>query len=46
VLGTFENGEPVYRGRVGTGFSDKQRTEIWQRLQPLRLDTKLKPRGI
>jgi bifunctional non-homologous end joining protein LigD len=36
ILGYYEDGELVYAGRVGTGFTRKTARELWQKLQPLR----------
>jgi bifunctional non-homologous end joining protein LigD len=36
ILGYYEDGEPTYAGRVGTGFTRKTARDLWQRLQPLR----------
>ena len=33
ILGTYEDGRLVYRGRVGTGFTDRMREEILARLK-------------
>lgn len=38
ILGTYEKGEFVYRGRVGTGFSDAMRDKILAQLEKRRLD--------
>lgn len=37
-LATYEDGKLVYRGGVGTGFTDRMRTEIWEVLQLIRSD--------
>ncbi len=37
VMGSFENGRLVPRGKVGTGFGDKQRMEILAELEERRL---------
>ncbi len=39
-LGTYENGKLVYRGGVGTGFTDRLRREVWEVLQLIRNDAK------
>lgn len=36
VLGTFERGNLVYRGRVGTGFTHETAHAVWKALQPLK----------
>lgn len=38
ILGTYEKGQFVYRGRVGTGFSDAMRDKILAQLERRRLD--------
>lgn len=38
ILGTYEKGQFVYRGRVGTGFSDAMRSKILTQLEKRRLD--------
>ncbi|HEY8358786.1 MAG TPA: DNA ligase D [Ramlibacter sp.] len=38
ILGTYEKGQFVYRGRVGTGFSDAMRGKILALLEKRRLD--------
>ena len=38
ILGTYENGKFVYRGRVGTGFSEATRKKILAQLEKRRLD--------
>jgi bifunctional non-homologous end joining protein LigD len=35
LLGLYENGELLFAGPVGTGFSDRMQTEILQKLKPL-----------
>jgi bifunctional non-homologous end joining protein LigD len=37
-LATYEDGRLVYRGGVGTGFSDKMRRDLWGVLQLIRTD--------
>mgnify|MGYP002624155431 FL=1 len=34
-LGAYDSGELVYAGRVGTGFTDRQLTELRERLEPM-----------
>jgi bifunctional non-homologous end joining protein LigD len=36
LIGTFENGELQYRGRVGSGFSGKTLDDLERRMKPLR----------
>lgn len=38
VLGYHDKDGLQYAGRVGTGFTDKMRSEWWHRLEPLRRD--------
>lgn len=38
ILGTYENGELVYRGRVGTGFTTRMRDDLLARLEKLQVD--------
>jgi bifunctional non-homologous end joining protein LigD len=38
ILGTYEAGKLVYRGRVGTGFTESMREKILARLERRRLD--------
>ena len=38
ILGTYENGKLVYRGRVGTGFTEAMRRDILAELDTRRLD--------
>jgi bifunctional non-homologous end joining protein LigD len=45
-LGTYENGELVYRGGVGTGFSDNYRRDIRGILGMIETDTKPPVRGM
>jgi bifunctional non-homologous end joining protein LigD len=45
-LATYENGQLVYRGGVGTGFTDKMRREVWDVLQVIRTDTAPDIRGM
>jgi len=35
LLGFFENGKLVYTGKVGTGFNDKQQSEMLKQFRPL-----------
>ncbi|RYE49819.1 MAG: hypothetical protein EOP24_00840 [Hyphomicrobiales bacterium] len=37
-LATYEDGRLVYRGGVGTGFTDKMRREVWEVLQLIRTE--------
>lgn len=37
-LATYEGGKLVYRGGVGTGFSNKMRRDVWEVLQLIRTD--------
>jgi len=37
-LATYEDGRLVYRGGVGTGFTDKMRREVWDVLQLIRTE--------
>jgi bifunctional non-homologous end joining protein LigD len=39
VLGSFENGQLVHRGKVGTGFSDRERSRLLDILTPLRVNS-------
>ena len=45
-LGTYEDGELVFRGAVGTGFTDKMRREFWEVLQLIRSDEPLPIKGM
>jgi bifunctional non-homologous end joining protein LigD len=36
VLGWYEDGSLIYRGRVGVGFDQRTARELWWKLQPLR----------
>ena len=38
ILGTYEKGQFVYRGRVGTGFSDAMRDKILKQMEARRID--------
>ncbi|SMH29822.1 DNA ligase D [Mesorhizobium australicum] len=38
ILGTYENGKLIYRGRVGTGFTEAMRNKILAQLERRRLD--------
>ena len=35
VLGYYDKNGLQYAGRVGTGFSDKMRSDLWRKLEPL-----------
>ena len=37
ILGTYEKGQFVYRGRVGTGFSDAMRAKILKQMEAMRI---------
>jgi bifunctional non-homologous end joining protein LigD len=37
-LATYETGKLVYRGGVGTGFTDRMRSDVWELLQTIRTD--------
>jgi bifunctional non-homologous end joining protein LigD len=39
LLATYEGGKLVYRGRVGTGFTNKMLIDLRRRLEPLRVET-------
>ena len=45
-LGTYEGGQLVYRGSVGTGFTDKLRRDVRDLLQLIRADGPLMVRGM
>jgi bifunctional non-homologous end joining protein LigD len=45
-LATYEDGELVYRGGIGTGFTDKMRREIWDVLQSIRTDERPTIKGM
>lgn len=45
-LATYEDGELVFRGAVGTGFTDKMRREYWGVLQLIRSDEPLPIKGM
>lgn len=45
-LATYEHGKLVYRGGVGTGFTDRMRSETWDVLQLIRSDKPLKVQGM
>lgn len=34
LLGVFEKGKLIYKGKAGTGFSDKQQTELLKQFKP------------
>ena len=38
IVGTFAEDGFVYAGRVGTGFTQKTAHDLWQRLDPLRIE--------
>ena len=38
ILATYENGQLVHRGRVGTGFTEKEREALYRKLKPLQID--------
>jgi bifunctional non-homologous end joining protein LigD len=38
ILATYEDGKLVHRGRVGTGFTEKERGELYRKLKPLQID--------
>jgi len=38
LLGLYDEGKPVYVGRVGTGFSDQDLSNILERLEALKID--------
>ena len=41
VLGYYEGDRLRYAGRVGTGFSQASSKQLWQKLEPLRIDAPL-----
>jgi bifunctional non-homologous end joining protein LigD len=45
-LATYEDGQLVYRGSVGTGFTDRMRREVRDVLQLIRVDEPLKVKGM
>jgi bifunctional non-homologous end joining protein LigD len=45
-LGSYENGELVYRGGVGTGFSDKDRRDVRQILGMIETDQRPPVKGM
>ncbi|MGN6489890.1 MAG: non-homologous end-joining DNA ligase [Devosia sp.] len=45
-LATYEDGELVYRGGVGTGFTDRMRRQTLQVLQLIRRDERLQVKGM
>jgi bifunctional non-homologous end joining protein LigD len=45
-LATYESGELVYRGGVGTGFTDRMRREVWEVLQLIRTADAPKIKGM
>ncbi|MER9364982.1 DNA ligase D [Mesorhizobium sp. M0518] len=38
ILGTYDNGQLIYRGRVGTGFTAAMRKDILAKLETLRVE--------
>ncbi|MER9726989.1 MULTISPECIES: non-homologous end-joining DNA ligase [unclassified Mesorhizobium] len=38
ILGTYDNGKLIYRGRVGTGFTEAERKDILAKLEKRRLE--------
>jgi bifunctional non-homologous end joining protein LigD len=38
ILGYHDNGQLKYAGRAGTGYTHRIARELWERLQPLRID--------
>lgn len=38
ILGYFDEGKLAYAGRVGTGYSNKVAAELFDRLEPMRID--------
>ncbi|MER9414213.1 non-homologous end-joining DNA ligase [Mesorhizobium sp. M0589] len=38
ILGTYENGKLIYRGRVGTGFTEAERKDILAKLEKRRIE--------
>jgi len=45
-LATYEEGQLVYRGGVGTGFTDQIRFDVWDVLQLIRTDERPRIRGM
>lgn len=45
-LATYEDGDLIYRGAVGTGFTDRMRREFWEVLQLIRTDEPVKVKGM
>lgn len=43
ILGTYENGRLIYRGRVGTGFTEAMRDNILAQLEKRRLENPHSP---
>jgi bifunctional non-homologous end joining protein LigD len=41
LLGVYEKGKMIYTGKVGTGFSDKQQTEMLKQFKPYIISTPL-----
>ena len=46
VLGSYENGKLVARGRVGTGFSDRERERLLAVFKPLRIKSAAFPTDV
>lgn len=38
IVGTYAEDDFIYAGRVGTGFTQKTAQDLWQRLEPLRIE--------
>lgn len=38
IVGTYQDGKFIYRGRVGTGFSDTMRSKILKQMEARRID--------
>lgn len=45
-LATYEGGELVYRGGVGTGFTNRMRREVWEVLQLIRTEAPVTVKGM
>jgi bifunctional non-homologous end joining protein LigD len=45
-LATYENGELIYRGGVGTGFTDRMRREVLKDLRQIRTDERPPVKGM
>lgn len=39
LLGLYDEGKPVYVGRVGTGFSDTELSDLYQQLETIQIST-------